>query len=165
MARKQKKQLTNAEKAANLRERAEKYEAGEVTTKVDLQLPFAEYAEIVNGNIRIIKFPKRVDDVRHFLHVSQGEAKFKVFLRPSKAGAGLPIPSSVRPSVEFPQGIAYKESAPSYFGTISTVCEEAIGASLVIGLCAKELDISTRKNAELEKALAEMADKANKRGK
>jgi len=153
------KQYTQVEKAAKLRARADMLESGEVVEKTVIQLPFADYLRTDQNGVYVQKFPKRVKNVSYFVHLMRGnEEKFKVWLKPSKAGSGMAITvESIQPLVEFPvtASISWKTSAPSHFGTVTAVSEQRQGADLLIGVTFSKFAELQAQTDELRKALEE----------
>ena len=156
------KQYTQGEKAVKLRARADMLESGLVVEKTVIQLPFADYLRTDQNGVYVQKFPKRVKNVSYFVHLMRGSApneeKFKIWLKPSKAGSGMAITvESIQPLIEFPvtASISWKTSAPSHFGTVTAVSEQRQGADLLIGVTfAKFAELQAQAD-ELKKALEE----------
>lgn len=157
------KQLTHEEKIARAEKRLQNLREGNVVQKQDVQLSMADWmTQDIEGNLLVTRFPKPVTDIRYFVHVQHNGQKFRVYLKGSKRYSELNIPDSIRPKVEFPEGIAFKESKPCMYGTITAHSEQKYGEALVIAELTKIVDQREKANTELQASLAEFAARANK---
>jgi len=158
------KQRTREEKIAMAEKRIENLKAGIETGSAKVQIPFDKYLSVDGGVLKVKAFPAKIERTQLYCHVTQGESKFKVFLRKSAQWpANVVIPKSARPTVEFPDGAAWKESGSTFYGSIGVQSEEKQSVALVIGLLAKEVEkletAHEKQSAELDRLSAKASKK------